>query len=216
MKVAAAALGLGFAYCNFRSVHEEARKSLVTLHYSNYATGNSIAISPSGLALTAQHCTIDRSTTEENQVVEVVTVHKTRDVAVVQLPRHRRYSYLKLGDSDALKPGEEILLCGYGYKSFLCNSGFIQGRDSDYVYTSALMVHGQSGGAVLNTAGEVVGINKGHFPCNQEKRDKDPFHAETAFFVPINQAKELLLECCDETESGWKVRPSAAIRPPSN
>lgn len=209
MKVAISALGLGFAYCSLRSVHEEARKSLVTLHYSNYATGNSIAISSSGLALTAQHCTVDRSTTEENQVVEVVATDANRDVAVVQLPRHKRYSYLKLGDSEALKTGEEVLLCGYGYRSFLCNSGFIQGRDKDFVYTSALMVHGQSGGAVLNTAGEVVGINKGHLFCNKEKREKDPFHAEPAYFVPINEAKALLQQCCYETSSGWKVRPSS-------
>lgn len=215
MKVVISALGLGFAYCGLHSVHEEARKSLVTLHYSNSNTGSSFAISSSGLALTAKHCTEIRSTTQENQVVEVVTVDKKRDVAVLQLPRHKRYSYLKLGNSDLLKPGEEVLLCGYGYRSFLCNSGYIQGRDSDYVYASALMMHGQSGGAVLNTAGEVVGINSGHFPCTKENRENDPFHAETAIFVPINQAKDLLQECCYETSTGWKVRPSTGTSPPS-
>lgn len=200
-------LGLGFVYAHFQSAHEKARKSHVTLHYSNHATGNSIAISSSGLALTAKHCTVDRSTTEENQVVEVVTVHPSKDFAVVQLPRHRRYSYLKLGNSDDLSVGEEVVLCGYGYKSFLCNSGFIQGKDEDYVYASALMVHGQSGGGVVNAEGDLVGINKGHTECTQEKRETDPFHAEASFFVPINHAKELLSECCHETSTGWKVRP---------
>ena len=208
MKIAAAVvLGAGVAYCSFRQVHEDARKGIVTLTYANYATGNCVAISSSGLALTAKHCTFERSTTEENQYVEVISTHPTADVAVVQLPRHKRYSFLKLGNSDEVEPGEEVLLCGYGYKSFLCNSGYIQDRDRDFLYSSALMVHGQSGGALLNAKGEVIGINKGHLPCTQEKRDKDPFHAESSYVVPISQAKALLAECCEETSSGWRLKP---------
>lgn len=206
MKVAAGVLGLGFACCELRKAHEEAQKGIVALHYSKYATGNCVAISSAGLALTSKHCTFERSTTEADQYVEVVATHPTKDVAVVQLPRHKKYHFLRVGDSSRVQVGEEVLMCGYGYRTFLCNSGFITDRNSDFLFASTLMVHGQSGGALLNSEGEVIGINKGHMPCTPEVRETDPFHAEPSFFVPAAQARELLEACCEQTDQGWQVK----------
>lgn len=66
---------------------------------------------------------------------------------------------LQLGDSDTVKPGEEVIAIGTpkGVSSKIVK-GTISRITADFFRVKATLPSGYSGGAVLNDAGEVIGI----------------------------------------------------------
>jgi S1-C subfamily serine protease len=63
----------------------------------------------------------------------------------------------------------------------------IEGRTyADLIQTDAAINSGNSGGALINTAGEVVGINVAIYAPNR-------VHCGVGFAIPVNQAKWLLM-----------------------
>ena len=76
-----------------------------------------------------------------------------------------------LGDSDALTPGEQVLAIGSALGDFrnTVTSGIVSGlgrrlpgvdyRMEDLIQTDAAINHGNSGGPLVNLAGQVIGIN---------------------------------------------------------
>lgn len=69
--------------------------------------------------------------------------------------------YLRLGDSDALCRGDEVMALGYplGQQSLKSTTGVISGREGGMIQMSAPINPGNSGGPSINTQGEVIGIN---------------------------------------------------------
>ena len=97
-----------------------------------------------------------------------------KDLAVVAVPLDSISSDTKsaiktatLGDSDALQVGEEVIAIGnaLGYGQSVTNGIVsakdreISGYDGTLIQTNAAINPGNSGGALLNTKGEVIGIN---------------------------------------------------------
>ena len=99
------------------------------------------------------------------------------DLAVVAVPISslsedtlNSITVAKLGDSDSLKLGMPVVAIGnaLGYGQSVTN-GIISALDREmtsedgstgrYIQTNAAINHGNSGGALLNLAGEVIGIN---------------------------------------------------------
>lgn len=97
-----------------------------------------------------------------------------KDLAVVAVPLDSIESSTKsaiktatLGDSDALQVGEEVVAIGnaLGYGQSVTN-GIVSAKDREIsgyngtlIQTNAAINPGNSGGALLNTKGEVIGIN---------------------------------------------------------
>jgi S1-C subfamily serine protease len=101
---------------------------------------------------------------------------------------------LKLGDSDTLKPGQMAIALGspYGLEGSI-TAGIVSGTGrsmpgsgertiADVIQTDAAINPGNSGGPLLNSAGEVIGINTAIEPSSNG----------IGFCVPINTAKSLL------------------------
>ena len=98
---------------------------------------------------------------------------------------------LPLGDSDDLRVGEWVCAIGnpYAYEhtvtvgvvSFVGRKLFDQSLDQ-YIQTDAAISFGNSGGPLLNTAGEVVGIN------TAVSRQA----SNIGFAIPVNQVREVL------------------------
>lgn len=99
------------------------------------------------------------------------------DIAVIAVPVSElseetlsSISAAKLGDSDSLKLGMPVVAIGnaLGYGQSVTN-GIISALDREmtsedgstgrYIQTNAAINHGNSGGALLNMSGEVIGIN---------------------------------------------------------
>ncbi len=132
--------------------------------------GSGFFISRDGLALTNYHVidgassavitTADGVTHNVTGICGYDTVH---DIAVLQV-EGGGFPYLSLGDSAAIKTGDDVYAIGspYGLLNTISN-GVISntGREvngTDFIQYTAPISMGSGGGPVLNTKGQVVGL----------------------------------------------------------
>ena len=99
---------------------------------------------------------------------KVVGADPEADVAVIQIPA-QSLKAIKLGDSDSLRVGDFVVAIGnpfglsqtatLGIVSALGRSGLgIEGYE-DFIQTDASINQGNSGGALVNLRGELIGVN---------------------------------------------------------
>lgn len=102
--------------------------------------------------------------------VKIIGVSPDRDLALLQISQEGldlirkelgSVPYLPLGDSDLVHRSDDVLALGYplGQQSLKSTTGVISGREQNMIQISAPINPGSSGGALLNTRGEVIGIN---------------------------------------------------------
>ena len=113
------------------------------------------------------------------------------DVALVHIPNVSNLPEAPLGNSDELRAGEWVCAIGnplgyvhsvtVGVVSFIGRKLFDQSLD-DYIQTDAAINFGNSGGPLINSRGEVVGINS----AISSKA------SSIGFALPINQAVAVL------------------------
>src|SRR5262245_28558779 len=121
---------------------------------------------------------------------EVVGADPAIDVALLKISNASNLPEAPLGDSDDLRPGEWVCAIGnplgyvhsvtVGVVSFIGRKLYDQSLD-DYIQTDAAINLGNSGGPLINTRGEVVGINSAI----------SSRASSIGFAVPINQAVAL-------------------------
>ena len=122
---------------------------------------------------------------------EVVGADPAIDVALLRVHAEGQLTEAPLGNSDHLRVGEWVCAIGnpLGYKhsvtvgvvSFIGRKLFDASLD-DYIQTDAAINFGNSGGPLINAAGEVVGINSAI----------SSRASNIGFAVPINQAVAVL------------------------
>jgi len=100
--------------------------------------------------------------------IKVLAVNHDKDIAILQLPPNKDgWPFLPIGSNDGLAEGQTVLAMGYPLGlPFTVTRGIVSGlgggRGSIYVQqlqTDAAINHGNSGGALINMNGEVVGMN---------------------------------------------------------
>ena len=99
---------------------------------------------------------------------QIVGSDPATDVAVLKIPAER-LSAVGFGDSDQLKVGDLVVAIGNpfglgqtvtsGIVSALGRSGITSGKYEDFIQTDASINPGNSGGALINSKGELIGIN---------------------------------------------------------
>jgi tetratricopeptide (TPR) repeat protein len=98
-------------------------------------------------------------------------VNIERDLMIIKISAGTNYPNITLADNEKLKVGQKIYAIGspMGLENSLTD-GLISGfrtlnpeddktEKDDYIQISASISHGSSGGAVLNSAGELIGIS---------------------------------------------------------
>jgi serine protease Do len=113
------------------------------------------------------------------------------DIALIKVDGRRPFAFAPLGDSDTLRVGEWVLAIGnplayehtvtVGVVSFIGRKLFDSSLDR-YIQTDAAINFGNSGGPLINTRGEVIGINAAI----------SSRASNIGFAVPINQARAIL------------------------
>ena len=124
---------------------------------------------------------------------EVVGTDPAIDVALVKIAGSRDLPEAPLGNSDELRVGEWVCAIGnplgyvhsvtVGVVSFIGRKLFDPSLD-DYIQTDAAINFGNSGGPLLNSRGEVIGINSA----------LSSRASNIGFAVPINQAVAILAQ----------------------
>jgi len=134
------------------------------------------------------------------------------DVALLKIDAKDALTVLDLGDSDQVEVGEWVIAIGspFGFgNSVTVGVVSFKGRDLelgvrrtsvDMIQTDAAINPGNSGGPLLNTRGQVVGINTMIVTDGMSRAN-----AGVGFSVPINVAKEILpqLRTKGKVERGW-------------
>jgi serine protease Do len=143
-----------------------------------HGVGSGVIISPDGYIVTNDHvvngATQIRVTLHDRRVLnaKVIGVDKLTDLAVIKVDAHDLPA-VSWGDSTKLEPGQTVLAFGspFGYFQFSVTRGIVsavnrQNPYSDdarklggYIQTDAAINPGNSGGALVNSHGELVGIN---------------------------------------------------------
>jgi serine protease Do len=122
------------------------------------------------------------------------------DVALLKIEPKEPLTVLALGNSDETEVGEWVMAVGnpfglggnsvtvgvVSYKGRTIPLGVVRGTSVDMIQTDAAINPGNSGGPLLNTRGEVIGINTLIMTRGV------PQSAGVGFAVPINVAKEIL------------------------
>lgn len=173
-----------------------------------YASGSGILISSDGYIVTNAHVVEDgtsftvkvNSTDPETGVSESVTYDAElcgkdtdTDLAVMKI-EGSGFTAAKLGDSDELRLGDDVIAIGnpLGFETTI-TKGIISGlnrqvsderRGLTSIQTDTPINSGNSGGALFNTFGEVVGVvNMKRVGTNVES---------LSFAITINEAKDVI------------------------
>jgi serine protease Do len=134
------------------------------------------------------------------------------DVALLKIVPKGDLTVLRLGDSEQTEPGEWVMAIGnpFGLGGNSVTVGVVsfkgrnltlgvRGTGVDMIQTDAAINPGNSGGPLLNTRGEVIGINTMIVTGGLQQS------AGVGFAVPINVAKEVLPQLREKGKvvRGW-------------
>ncbi|MGB5654542.1 MAG: trypsin-like peptidase domain-containing protein [Robiginitalea sp.] len=135
-------------------------------------TGSGVIISPDGHIVTNNHVITQATqlsvTLNNNKTYEatVVGTDPTSDIALIKVETEEPLPYLVFGDSDNVRIGEWVLAVGNPFNlTSTVTAGIVSakarnlGRNQSFIQTDAAVNPGNSGGALVNTNGELVGIN---------------------------------------------------------
>tara|TARA_R110001599_G_scaffold8439_5_gene40937 strand:+ start:10885 stop:12261 length:1377 start_codon:yes stop_codon:yes gene_type:complete len=146
-----------------------------TRKYEQVGTGSGVIISEDGYIVTNNHVIDGASNLEvtlNNQKkykAELIGTDAENDIALLKIKADAKLPYIPFANSDALKIGEWVLAVGNPYNlTSTVTAGIVsaKGRDlkgntnvDSFIQTDAAVNPGNSGGALVNTRGELVGIN---------------------------------------------------------
>ena len=139
-------------------------------------TGSGVIISPDGYIITNSHVVKNAEkieiTTNSNQTfdAELVGSDDQNDIALLKINSNEVLSYATFGDSDSTQIGEWVLAVGNPFNlNSTVTAGIISAKSRNldpsgrttqsYIQTDAAVNPGNSGGALVNTKGELIGIN---------------------------------------------------------
>lgn len=142
-------------------------------------TGSGVIYNADGYIVTNNHVvgfadkiTVTLSNGKKYQATKVGTDAST-DLAVIKIVGAKNLSPIHIGDSESVQVGEWVLAVGnpFGYLTSTVTAGIVsaKGRSLDiiesnkaieeFIQTDAVINPGNSGGALVNTKGELIGIN---------------------------------------------------------
>jgi S1-C subfamily serine protease len=175
---------------------QDVKKAVVTLRFGT-RLGSGFLVSEDGYLVTNFHV-VDgvkgsaQFSTGETVDVNVVEIAPDKDFALLKTSSGRGYHFLPLGDSSACREGDAVIAIGspQGLQSTF-TKGIVSAKDRrfagsavSFIQTDAAINHGNSGGPLINAAGEVIGINTGTV---------EKFVAEGLnFAIAINDVKGLI------------------------
>lgn len=172
------------------------------------ASGSGVIVSPEGYIVTNNHVVQDASKITinldgNNYNAELIGTDPSTDLAVVKINK-RQLPYLEFADSDNLRLGEWVLAIGNPLNlQTTITAGIVSAKNRNidllagnynpeenvfpvesFIQTDAAVNSGNSGGALVNQKGELVGINTAIASGNG-------FYTGYSFAIPSNIVKKV-------------------------
>ena len=172
------------------------------------STGSGFVIDPNGLIVTNAHV-VDSAGTIQVRLADgrrfpatVVGRDSRVDVALLKIEGAGRLTVLPLGDSNRLRVGELVLALGnpFGLEQSV-SFGIVSRKGApiqvaapgfEFIQTDAAVNPGNSGGPLVNMAGEVVGINS-----------MAAVNGSIGFAIPSNLVKLLVPQLASKGKVEW-------------
>lgn len=138
------------------------------------ATGSGFIIDPTGFIATNKHVVEDAAAlfVQTSDGVRfkatVVGMPGKADMALIRIKAGHSLPSVPFGDSDKVRVGDTVIAIGspFGFDNSVTagiisavNRDIMESPFDDYLQTDAAINHGNSGGPLFNTAGEVIGMN---------------------------------------------------------
>jgi Do/DeqQ family serine protease len=180
------------------------------------AFGSGVIVHEDGFVLTNVHI-IDEAqeirvtlSDGRQRTAEVVGIDPDTELALLKLDNAEGLAVAPLGNSDTLKVGDVVLAIGNPYDfGQTVTQGIVSatGRKSlgittfeDFIQTDADINPGNSGGALVNAAGEVVGINTANYSETGTGGSQG-----IGFAIPINLAVSVMRQLIEygHVVRGW-------------
>jgi S1-C subfamily serine protease len=182
--------------------------------YPVKGAGSGFIVNPEGLILTNNH--VVKGSEQLNVTLSdkksfkatVVGYDPTHDLALVKIDAGRKLPFLHIGDSENLVVGQKVLAIGNPFEfGGTLTTGIVSSLDrtiqteenrqlEGMIQTDAAINPGNSGGPLLNSHGDVIGINTAIYGSQQGS-------IGIGFATPINRVKGML----DQFEKTGHVAP---------
>ena len=179
--------------------------------YEVQGLGSGFLISEDGYIITNHHVAgnaskiIVTTTDGKKHDAEIIGADKTTDVALLKI-EGEDFPHLKFCQSDDILIGEWVIAFGNPFGLFELNAsptvtvGVVSNMGIDFyqenriyknmIQTDAAISSGNSGGPLLNAAGEVIGVNTIIFSTAQNQRGAGSIGIGWA--IPINRIKKIV------------------------
>jgi serine protease Do len=175
--------------------------------------GSGFIIDPSGYVVTNNHVVGEADSVRveladgRDLPAKVVGTDPKTDIALLKIEAGSNLPTVKFGDSDHVRVGEWVLAMGNPFGlGGTATAGIVSARGrqigagpyDDFIQTDAPINPGNSGGPLLNSRGEVIGINTAI---------ESPVRGSVGigFAVPINMAQSVVTQLRENgrVERGW-------------
>jgi S1-C subfamily serine protease len=193
------------------------RRTIFLEIYPSKDQGSGFLITGDGKILTNSHVVANEHQLEvtlsdqSKYKATLLSRDESNDLALLQITPRKKLPWLRLGDSEGLQVGQKVLAIGnpFGLDGTLTTgvvsslARTIRGENDQklegLIQTDAAINMGNSGGPLLDSAGDVIGINTAILGPNGG-------NIGIGFAMPINRAKLML----DDLQAGRK-RPRLGV-----
>src|SRR5207249_2624530 len=166
--------------------------------------GSGFLISDDGSILTNNHVVEDATKIKVNltgdrhdYMAEVIGTDPSTDLALIRIKIDKKLPYLRLGDSEAMRVGDWVMAVGNPLQyEHTVTVGVVSAKGrvlpglsrdfslDNFIQTDAAINFGNSGGPLVNLAGDVIGVNTAISSVGQG----------IGFAVPINVARDIMTQ----------------------
>ncbi|MBO5557852.1 trypsin-like peptidase domain-containing protein [Ruminococcus sp.] len=199
----------------------------ITTNYFGYkttaaASGSGFIITEDGYIVTNYHVieganSVKVTTYDNTQYdAEIVGSDESNDIAVLKIDASG-LTPVTLGDSEALNVGDDVVAIGnpLGELTFTLTSGVVSAMDRQITTSNSVMMNliqtdcainsGNSGGALFNMYGEVVGVTNAKYSSNSSTEASID---NIGFAIPINSVQDIVTSII---ENGYVVKPYIGV-----
>lgn len=182
------------------TIYEKINPSIVSIDAQipdGFSTGTGCIVRGDGLILTGSHV-IENSkgievTTSDGKTYKaevVAQMGKNNDLALLKIKPKNQLQTIAFGNSSSVKVGQKVLSIGnpFGFSGTL-TQGIISRIDytRHRIQTDAAINPGCSGGPLLNSDGEVIGISQSIY-----NPDNNISNIGIGFAIPVDDAKKFI------------------------